>query len=450
MTATVLVVEDHEKSLKMLRANLELEGIPIQTAKNAEEALVLLQKEKFALILSDLKLPGKSGLDLLSQSKRLHPSTAFIIMTAYGDVTTAVYAMRQGAQDFVEKPLNMDELLLKIRKYLQFQEGLPQLIGETQVMREIRQQIERIAHQSINSKILILGESGTGKEVVAQQIHTLSARKGPFVAVNCSAIPATLWESEVFGYVKNAFTGASTDHLGYFQQANHGTLFLDEFGDIPLLLQSKLLRVIETGEVLRLGATAPEKVELFIIFATNADLAKMVETERFRKDLFYRISGVQIHLPPLRERVEDIPLLVDYFLKQQHLSYRFTPQSLKKLQEHSWDGNIRDLFNVLLRTITFLPPKQIEIQEKHLKFTDLPTKTKTEPETESGIVLDGNGILLKNIRDQAVYLAESRYIEDILEKNHWNRTKSAKILGISYKTLLEKIKFYNLAPPTEV
>lgn len=453
ITTPVLVVEDHEKSLKMIRSNLELEGIPLKTAKNAEEALALLKREKFALVISDLKLPGQSGLDLLKATKNLHPSIAFIIMTAYGDVTTAVTAMREGAQDFVPKPLDMDDLIHKIQKYLQFHKGLPQIIGESKAIQEIRQQIERLAQQTLNTKILVTGESGTGKEVLARQLHTLSGRKGPFVALNCSAIPENLWESEVFGCLKNAYTGASQDRIGYFQQANHGTLFLDEIGDIPLSLQPKLLRALETGEITRLGSTAPEKIDLFLICATNVELQKMIEKERFRKDLFYRISGVHFHLPPLRERQEDIPLLVDYFLNQQHLSHRLTPQALKKLQEHKWEGNIRDLFNVLLRTITFLPAQQLQIEEHHLKFTNPPPPTQPNVSSPIESMNDAENIgtsSLKDIRDQAVSQVESRHIERVLMQNQWNRTKSAKILEISYKTLLEKIKFYGLKPPPDL
>lgn len=459
MTTQVLVVEDHEESRKMLLSNLRVEGISAVSVPNAEEAILLLQKENFALILSDLKLPGKSGVELLQEVKKQSPSTFFIMMTAYGDIATAVHSIRdQGANDFVEKPLDLDILIHKITQFLRIhqleeenrklkQSNLPSFIGETPSIQSLRQQIDKISQISLKPKVLILGESGTGKEVVARRIHTLSPQhKGPFVAVNCSAIPDTLWESEMFGHVKEAFTGANSDREGYFQQAHRGTLFLDEIGDIPLLLQSKLLRTIESGEVTRLGSNHPEKIDIQIISATNVDLVALIEKEKFRKDLFYRLNGIQITLPPLRERLEDIPLLVDYFFTQHGFSYEMALATLKKLQEHSWPGNVRELFNALQNTLTFLPTSQKKIEPHHLRFIQHTQTNETTTENTASVSYPETKSL-KEIREYATSQAESRHIKNILEKNQWNRSRAAKQLQISYKTLLEKIKGYHLTPP---
>jgi DNA-binding NtrC family response regulator len=456
MSKKVLIVEDHEEGLKMLLSNLRVEGISAMAAKNVEEALSLLKKEPFALILSDLKLPGRSGLELLKEARQHFPHIAFIIMTAYGSVASSVQALQLGAQDFVEKPLDIDQLIRKIHHLLQFSSpektldfsnipNLPPLIGESPEIQNLRRNLEKIASSSLVHRILILGESGTGKELVARRLHTLSSRRSSlFVPVNCSAIPQELWESEFFGSMKGAYTGATTDREGYFQLAHRGTLFLDEIGEIPLHLQSKLLRVIETGEILRLGASHSEKVDVQIISATNVNLGEHVDQGHFRSDLFYRLNGIPIHLIPLKERLSDIPLLVEHFLKE-HPSkkYRISESALFQLQQHSWPGNIRELFNVIQRTLTFMPPEESLIEAGSLQWATPPPPPPLQSPPSS--LSD----TLKNVREQAIFQAESQHIQKVLEEYHWNRSKAAKHLDVSYKTLLEKIKSYRLTPPTK-
>src|SRR5438045_2581010 len=362
----ILVVEDHESERKIISQLLRSEGFTVFGAENADKALGYID-ENIDVVLSDLYMGDVSGLDLLQLWKKRRPETQFILLTGHSSVNSAVEAIKSGAYDYVTKPVNPDELILLIkraieglqkdkeidnlRRRLDQRFGLDQIVGQSKLMKDVFARIQRAA--PVDSTVLILGESGTGKELVAQALHHNSLRKkGPFVAVNCAAVPATLVESELFGHVRGAFTGATDRRIGRFEQADGGTLFIDEIGDFDLTLQPKLLRVLETFTLTPVGGHEDRKVNVRVIAATSRDLRKMVEEGSFREDLYYRLNVVQIILPQLRQRPDDIPILVEHFLKEittnKHATAkRIAPEVLRRFQTYRWPGNVRELHNTL-------------------------------------------------------------------------------------------------------
>ena len=365
---SVLVVEDEGASRDVLLALLSDSGIPTTGAATAEEALERLKETDFATVLSDVRMPGRTGIEMLGDVRELRPDTPVILMTAFGTIDSAVEAMRSGAFDYITKPFKRDEVLVvleraferraleeenrRLRRAVDQTSSFGELIGASPAMREIFALVKKI--MSNRSSVLITGESGTGKEAVARTIHFAGSRsEQPFLPINCSAIPEGLLESELFGHVRGAFTGAVTSKTGLFVQAELGTLFLDEIGDMGLSLQGKLLRVLQDGEVRPVGSTQSTKVDVRIIAATNRDIRKDLEQGRFRRDLFYRLNVIPIHIPPLRERPEDIPLLAVAFVRRHSEGERrsLTGAAIERLKRFEWDGNGRELENVIERAL---------------------------------------------------------------------------------------------------
>src|SRR3954468_10411226 len=356
----VLVVEDHEGERRAIMQILKSEGLNVFGAENADKALGYID-ENIDVVLSDLQMGDVSGIDLLNLWKQRKPDAQIILLTGHSSVDSAVQAIKAGAYHYVVKPINPDELIVlvkramesvskdkeidNLRRRLDQKFGLDQIVGQSKLMKDVFAKIQKAA--PVDSTVLILGESGTGKELVAQALHHNSnRRKGPFVAVNCAAVPATLVESELFGHVRGAFTGATDRRIGRFEQADGGTLFIDEIGDFELGLQAKLLRVIETLTLTPVGGHEDRKVDVRVIAATSRDIRKMVEEGTFREDLYYRLNVVQITLPPLRERPDDIPILVERFLKeiseQKHTPpKRVSPEVMRRFQQYRWQGNVR-------------------------------------------------------------------------------------------------------------
>src|SRR5215204_5980621 len=364
----ILVVEDHEVERRAVSQILKAEGFTVLGAENADKALGYMD-ESIDVVLSDLNMGDVSGLDLLQLWKKNKPETQFILLTGHSSVNSAVEAIKAGAFDYVTKPINHDELVFlvkramevmakdkeidSLRRRLDQKFGLDQIVGQSKEMKDVFAKIQRAA--PVDSTVLVLGESGTGKELVAQALHHNSNRKkGAFVAVNCAAVPATLVESELFGHVRGAFTGATDKRMGRFEQADGGTLFIDEIGDFELPLQAKLLRVLETLTVTPVGGHEDRKVNVRVLAATSRDLRKMVEEGKFREDLFYRLNVIPINLPPLRDRPDDVPLLVDHFLRDitanKHTApHRVSPEVMRRFQAYRWPGNVRELRNALER-----------------------------------------------------------------------------------------------------
>jgi len=440
VSASILVVDDERAIQDTLAWCLRTDGHTVRTAGNGEEAMAILAEEDFDLVISDIIMPGLSGLDLLRKARTLRPRTLFVLITAYATVDTAVEALREGASDYVIKPFKFDELRLRVRRLLErraaFQESallrrtvesaVPDrsLLGESAAMLAVRAQVAKIAPAASN--VLITGESGTGKELVACAIHAGSPRRGqPFVPINCGAIPEPLLESQLFGHVKGAFTGAVQGSQGLFAAADHGTVFLDEIGEMPLLLQVKLLRAIEERQVWPVGGTKPVRVDIRITASTNRDLAREVEAGRFRGDLFYRLNVVHIALPPLREHVEDIPLLADHFVRafNQQLVRRVRGvdrDTLRALMGHPWKGNVRELEHVIESAM-------ILSEGEVLTLGDLPRSFLSEP------VLPNETLRELNRR------SERQHIMAVLARTQFDKPKAARILGISLASLYRKL-----------
>lgn len=451
----ILIVEDKESMAQMLRETLELEGYEIIIARDGAEGIRIIRENKADVVLTDLKLPRKDGIEVLKISKDENPLIPVIVMTAFGSVETAVNAMKLGAYDFITKPVDTDYLLLLIKRSLKnrrlvtenlllkdalsYQVGIPHIIGKSPSMIKIAEDIQKVA--ATKTTALLSGESGTGKELFARAIHDLSPRKEyPFVPVNCAAIPGELLESELFGYEKGAFTGAGERKPGKFELANKGTVFLDEIGEMDMALQTKVLRALQEGEIDRVGGTNPVKVDIRIIAASNRDLEAAVAENTFRQDLFYRINVFPIHIPPLRDRKEDIPLLAEYFISRCAAEMNIptkdiTGDAVDVLKSYPWKGNVRELENVIERTMILCEGKTIT--QKDLGAT----LTVSSPETLGDIAMDGT---LDQVAKEALRIVESRRIRKALEDTHGNKTKAAEMLKVSYKTLLTKIKEYKI------
>ncbi len=441
----ILVVEDEESQRSLLAGLLKNEGYTVGEAADGATAYELLQKGIYEIVLLDYRLPDTDGLALLKKIKELNPSTEVVMVTAFGSIENAVGALKAGASEYLTKPVDLDDLLFKLRKI----EEKTYLVRENIVLRETlrdRFKSEEFVYQSekmhevsslvvriakTDSTCIIGGESGVGKEVVLNMIHALSDRKDfPLIKVNCAAIPETLLESELFGYEKGAFTGAYQRKPGKFELANKGTIFLDEIGDIPLLLQSKLLRVIQEKEIERLGGSHPVKVDVRIIAATNRNLEEEVKKGAFREDLYYRLNVVTINVPPLRERKEDIPLLIDFFLKKYSIKHKKNVKGLTReardvLVKYDYPGNVRELENILERAIVLT-------RGEHITSDDLPNLA-------DHAAASGDG----SIRGTVESLERSMIIEALVNAD-WVQTKAALALGLSERMLRYKIKKYNI------
>ncbi|MEE9231966.1 MAG: sigma-54 dependent transcriptional regulator [Nitrospirales bacterium] len=442
---SILIVDDDPDMRDMLRDILTDQSYRVETAQDGQEALKTLDTAPFFIVLTDLRMKGMDGLQLLHQVAKTHPECNLIMMTAFGTVETAVEAMRQGAFDYLTKPIKTDELLVTVdkamreallrrevehlRQQVRREFAFDQILGKSKPMREVFDLIRRVADSQTN--ILITGESGTGKELVAKAIHFNSPRKSaPFVPVNCAAIPEPLLESELFGHVKGAFTDAKSDKRGLFEEAQGGTLFLDEISEMPMMLQAKLLRAVQEREIRRVGATRAFPIHLRIIAATNVNLAEEVKAKNFREDLFYRLNVIEIRLPPLRDRKEDIPLLVQGLLQksiaaQQKSLHEIAESVLARLIDYQWPGNVRELENVIERAATLC-------QSHAITIADLPPVIRE---------VRGEGQLVEDAVDRLVSLEELErsYIQRILEKMGGNKYQAAQVLGIDRKTLYRKL-----------
>mgnify|MGYP001059463672 CR=1 FL=1 len=446
ISGKILIVDDEKDILRALEFILSREGYSVSTATSGEEAIELLKKAEYDLVLTDLRMEGMDGLEVLQKTLQMRPSTLVIIMTAYATVESAVTAMKMGASDYIVKPFINEDVKMRIKRLLDHKKLLQEnialkqqlsqripgrvLLGNSNQIQELLTLLEQVIPTKTN--VLILGESGTGKGLIAELIHYNSPRKDkPFISINCSAIPETLLESELFGYKKGAFTGAVSDKKGLITMADGGTLFLDEIGDMPMSLQAKLLKVIETGEIIPLGDTVKRLVDVRIIAATNSDLEKKVKEGTFREDLYYRLSVIEVRIPPLRERREDIPVLVDYFIKAISEENRkdikgIDDNAMAMLIGYDWPGNVRELKNVIERAVVLAKGEYITVAE-------LPEKIK-------GTKIKGITGSLKDALNEY----ERSLIINAYELHKRDKEATAKALGIDLVTLYRKLKKYGI------
>jgi len=448
VTQKILIIDDEEAIQDSCAQVLSREGYSVRGAKSGDIGLQLFKKETFHIVLLDLRLPGVGGMDILKLIKEDNPETPVIIITGFASIESAVEAIKHGAFDYLAKPFSPEELRVIVKKAiksrniyfenislrtaLEDRTRFDMVVGTGTSMERVMDIVRRVS--TTESTVLITGESGTGKELLAREIHSHSSRNtSPFVVVDCGALVETLFESELFGHVKGSFTGAFETKHGRFEVADGGTIFLDEISNISMNIQAKLLRVIQEREVTRIGSTKPIKVDVRILAATNENLADCVRQGKFRDDLFYRLSVVPIHLPPLRDRREDIPLLVDHFLNKYNRRSKkqirkISPSVIKALQQYDWPGNIRELENTIERAVVLAPGEEIRLED--LIYHGITT----------GYSMFSTGAGTDRTLDEI----EKEYIQTVLQAHHQNRSQTAKILGIDRKTLLSKIKKYEL------
>ena len=461
MAEPLLLVEDKAELRQMLKLALEKAGFRVAEASDGTQASRLLHSQPFSLLLTDLKLPGRSGLELLRQAQELDPGMPVVLLTAYGSVEEAVQAMKDGAYDFIQKPVDQQHLKLLlerallqrqlVRENLLLKEeaaaryGFPRIIAEHSSMVAVARDVQRVA--PTETTVLLLGESGTGKELFARALHSLSTRKDRmFVALNCAAIPEGLVENELFGHEKGAYTGAGGRKIGKFELAHRGTIFLDEIGELPLAVQAKILRVLEERAFERVGGLERIQVDVRILVATNRDLHQAVEQKRFREDLYFRISTVPITIPPLRERGADILLLARAFLghyagELRKGDLRLSPEAEEAMQAYQWPGNVRELQNAIERAVILCDPADACIQAEDLVLR-APVVVHDVPELGPE-PFDWEGSL-EEVSRRAVTLVERTKILGALKESRWNKMKAAEKLGIAYKTLLAKARALNL------
>ncbi|MBN2088842.1 sigma-54-dependent Fis family transcriptional regulator [candidate division KSB1 bacterium] len=436
MIGKILVIDDEQRMCLVLKAGLEVDGHQIEMAFDGNAGIKKFSEGTFDLVITDLKMPGRDGLSLLEDVKRMNPATEVILMTAYATAQTAVDAMKKGAYDYILKPFEMAELKLRVRRILEkkalaseniaLKERLKErysmtnMIGQSGAMQHVFRMIEKVA--ASDTTVLIRGESGTGKELVANAIHQQSLRlKEPFVAVNCGALPESLLESELFGYERGAFTGADKRKIGRFELAGKGSIFLDEIGDISTATQVKLLRVLQSKEIVRLGGTETIKIHARTIAATNRNLEELLKLGTFREDLYYRINVFPINLPALRERKDDIPLLIEHFLKKHQTDLtKIDKRALKLMMNYSWPGNVRELENILERLL-------IMVGDAEITQKDLPPQIYIEENSDFTFEIPEEGISLENV--------EKGLIHQALVRAHGNKSKAAKLLGITRRKL---------------
>jgi len=445
----------------MLRKALERSDYEVEEAPDGRAAIDKVRNRRYLLVLSDLKLPGNSGLDVLREARRAEPTLPVIIMTAYGSVDEAVTAMKEGAFDFIQKPVDLDHLKLLLERAARQQEllrenlllreeyaeryGFPRIVGEHPTMKEASQMVQRVA--VTDSTVLLLGESGSGKELFARAVHHLSPRADQaFVALNCAAIPEGLIENELFGHERGAYTGAGARKMGKLELAHRGTLFLDEIGELPLSMQTKLLRVLEEKRFERVGGTQSIEVNVRIVTATNKDLQAAVAEKTFREDLYFRIAAVPITIPALRDRGDDVLLLADHFLERfkrefHKPSLELTDEARTRLTTYSWPGNVRELQNAIERAAILANGSEIGPEA-----LQLPSARPTPAELPAGMLEEQflwEGPL-EEVSQRAVAHVERFKIENALRETKWNKTRAAEKLGVSYKTLLSKIRALGL------
>ncbi len=455
MPAKILVVDDEVKMRRVLQMMLEESGYQVGLAKDGEDALEKTKQAGFDLVITDMKMPGKDGLELLRDIRKIDEEMPVIVMTAYGTVPTAVGAMRAGAYDYILKPFDLEEMKAVVEKALAMEKLRRQsrylqeeleakyqfedIIGKSAKMQEVFKLISQVA--PTKSTVLISGESGTGKELIARAIHFHSPReKEPLIVVNCAALPETLLESELFGHVKGAFTGAHRDHRGKFGLADGGTIFLDEVGAMSLNLQAKLLRVLQEKEFERVGGTGSIPVDVRIIAATNQDLKKVIGEGTFREDLYYRLNVVPIHLPPLRERKDDIPLLAYHFLRRysrelkKHIK-EITPESLELMVSYDWPGNIRELENAIERAIVLGMGEHLSADTLPLPLADGPVSKKT-----------ADNLSYQEAKKEVLRLFEKKFFSRILSQARGNVSQAARLARLDRKNLYQKMKELNLNP----
>ncbi len=453
---TLLIIEDEAKMRRLLELNLSEDGFTVYTAADAEAGLNTLRQEKIDLVVTDLKLPGMNGLELLQAVKRTNATIPVVVMTAYGTVETAVEAMKAGASDYLLKPFALEEMKLILRKELDFHRlreenrSLREALGEryrfqnivarSPKMQEVLATVERVA--PTHSTVLLGGESGVGKDLIARAIHEHSRRAGgPFIKINCTAIPENLLESELFGYERGAFTGANTSKPGRFELADKGTIFLDEIGDVPGSIQVKLLHVLQDRQFERLGGTKTLKVDVRVIAATNQDLRAALEQGTFRQDLYYRLNVVPISIPPLRERKEEIPYLVDYFLarfarESDKPLTGITPAALKLLADFHWPGNVRELENIIERATALSTGTVIDVADIRLDISPPSPSTASAGESTP---FPPEGMTLEQFEDEI--------IREALRRAGGNKSQAARLLGLSRNAL--RYRLSKLGVPDE-
>jgi two-component system nitrogen regulation response regulator NtrX len=444
MKAQLLIVDDDANTLASLSRAFRLAGHEATVCDNPIKALEMIKAEKFDVIFSDVVMPGMDGLSLLEQIKAAGVVTPVVMMSGQAHIEMAVKATRLGALDFLEKPISTDKLLLTVQNALRIERleqenkdlrkqlgGAGSIVYTGEKMRKLLAQVERVA--ASETRVCILGETGTGKELIARTIHEKSQRHaGPYVTLNCAAVPAELIESELFGHEKGSFTGAASRHIGKFEQANDGTLFLDEIGDMPLAMQAKLLRVLEQGEVERIGGDKPVKVSVRVVVATHRKLEDQVKQGNFRQDLFHRIFVFPIILPPLRERPEDIPALAAHFaaqiVKQNNWKeITFSPEAMRALQAHTWPGNIRELRNVVERLLLFAEGDTITPATVQAALPGAAVSS------ETSAAIPGSGTLAERVEQ-----VERQMILDEIKRHNQNITNTAKALGLERSHLYKK------------
>jgi DNA-binding NtrC family response regulator len=465
----VLLVEDKDSLRTMLRHALEGQAHVVLEARDEAEAIQHMRQSRPAVVLTDLKLPSGDGLGVLRAAKELDPELQVVVMTAYGSIQDAVTAMKEGAMDFLAKPVDPDHLVLIVeraiaqrrmlseymllKQELAERRGAPRIIGEDPQLKQVSQQLHRAA--DTDATVLLQGESGTGKELFARTLHALSPRaEGPFVAINCAAIPETLLETELFGHEKGAFTGAATRKPGRFEMAHRGTLFLDEIGDLPIGLQAKILRALEEKRFERVGGTSSLHVDTRVVAATNRNLKVAVATRQFREDLFFRLSVFPITIPPLRVRTGDIPILAHHFVERfcrdlTKPTLMLSPAALDELRAYGWPGNVRELQNCIERAVILCDTESIQPRHLNLSFRQVaeargePTEaapTSADPWTH----IDLGGTMAEAVR-RVTAEVERRKLERALKDAGGNRERAAEALQVSYRALLQKQKEYGIA-----
>ncbi len=463
--ASILVVDDDRAIRESLNSLLSDKGYDVFTVEDGHQAIDAVRQREWDIALVDLKMPGIDGLEVLREVTKISPNTRVIIITGYATVESAVEAMKQGAVDYIAKPFTVDELLIRLEKTLEnvrllheniyLREQLNErykfnnILGKSDVMQDIFRLIEKVA--PTDSTILIRGESGTGKELIARAIHHHSLRKNEkFIAVDCGALPETLFESELFGHVKGSFTGAVVTKRGLLEVANNGTFFLDEIGDLSIGIQSKLLRVLQEKEFRQVGGIKNIKVDVRVIAATNRNLEKMIESGNFREDLFYRVNIVPIYLPSLRERKDDIPLLVNHFLESYNKKRKknikgVSSDAMNILMNFEWPGNVRELEHTIERLVIMSEGDIIEAEKLPIQLTGKRVCFNiTTPKTNEELKR-----MRKQMREKAVENIERAFIIEALKRNQWNVSKTAREVGLKRQNLQAMMRKYNVRPDTK-
>ncbi len=453
----LLVVDDERSIREVLAQVLGYEGYDVATAASGGEALTLYRQRPFDLVLLDVKMQGIDGLDTLTQVRLQDPDARVVMISGHGTIATAVQAVKEGAFDFLEKPLDSDRLLVTVQRALEhrqlvgenarLREGLARatdarfaMVGESAGLQQIRDLVARVG--PTNARVVITGENGSGKELVARAIHEASPRRvGPFIEVNCAAIPTDLVEGELFGHVKGSFTGAVADHAGKFEAADGGTLFLDEIGDLALNAQAKILRALQEGVIVRVGDAKPIKIDVRVIAATNRDLAQDIQAGRFREDLYHRLNVMPIHVPPLRERSRDVPALVSHFVSvlghgPGMAPKPFSGEALRRLQRRRWPGNVRELRNAVERLLILAAGPEVTETD-----VDLVLPPESGPPIEPDqLAADAGEVTFQEFREDA----ERAFLVARLREHYWNVAETARVLGMPRSNLYNKIEKYGI------